>query len=74
MVFDSYPDRSRMKHLYLYNLDKDNVQKIGEFLEPIGYFGETRCDLHPKWNNDGNKIFIDSIHEGKRKLYQINID
>jgi hypothetical protein len=74
MVFDSYPDRSRMKHLYIYDLIKDKVQEIGQFFEPLKYFGETRCDLHPKWNYTGDKIYIDSAHEGKRYLYEIKIE
>jgi len=74
MIFDSYPNRSRLKHLYIYNIVTNEVREIGEFYESLKYFNETRCDLHPKWNCDGKKIFIDSVHEGKRKLYKINID
>jgi hypothetical protein len=74
MAFDSYPDRSRMKKLFIYNLKNDTLDEIGEFFEPMKYFGETRCDLHPKWNYDGSKIFIDSVHEGKRNFYEINLN
>jgi hypothetical protein len=73
MVFDSYPDRSRMKHLFLYDFNSDQLDEIGEFLEPLNYYGETRCDLHPKWNTGGDKLFIDSVHEGKRKLYELSV-
>jgi hypothetical protein len=72
MVFDSYPDRSRMKHLFIYDLRTDEVQDIGQFLEPLKYFGETRCDLHPKLTPSGDGIYIDSVHEGKRQLYKLN--
>lgn len=31
------------------------------------------CDLHPRWNSKGDKAFFDSIHEGTRQLYCINV-
>lgn len=74
MVFDSYPDRSRHKHLYIYDIEKNEVTEIGQFYEPLKYFGETRCDLHPKWNFKGDRIYVDSVHEGVRKLYEIRIE
>lgn len=72
MLFDSYPDRSRMQHLFVYDFETDEVEKIGVFLSPLKYFGESRCDLHPKWSNDGKKIFIDSVHNGIRKLFMVD--
>ncbi|HAQ60678.1 TPA: glycosyl transferase [Candidatus Delongbacteria bacterium] len=71
MLFDSYPDRSRMQHLYIFDVEKDEVKEIGCFLSPLKFFGATRCDLHPRWSSDGKSIYFDSTHEGKRKLYKI---
>lgn len=31
------------------------------------------CDLHPRWNSKGDKVVFDSIHEGTRQMYRINI-
>jgi hypothetical protein len=31
------------------------------------------CDLHPRWNSQGNRIVFDSIHEGTRQMYEINV-
>lgn len=31
------------------------------------------CDLHPRWNSKGDKAFFDSIHEGTRQLYCVNV-
>ncbi len=73
MIFDSYPDRSRMKKLFLYNSKTDELNEMGEFFEPLTYFNETRCDLHPRWNDDGSKVFIDSVHEGSRNLYELKL-
>lgn len=71
MVFDSYPDRSRMKKLYIYNSNNDEVTLFGEFLEPLAFHNESRCDLHPRFNYKKNKIYFDSVHDGQRKLYYL---
>jgi len=68
MLFDSYPDRSRMQHLYIYDIKEDEIEEIGCFLSPLRFFGETRCDLHPRWSSDGKNIYFDSTHEGKRRF------
>lgn len=72
VIFDTYPDKSRMKSLYLYNYDDKNLEKLGEFLESFSFYGETRCDLHPRFSYDAKKIFFDSVHTGKRQLYMLD--
>ena len=73
MLLDTYPDRSRMKGLYVYNFDKNKMNIIAEFFESLEYYNETRCDLHPRFSKDNSAIYVDSVHSGKRKLFKIDL-
>ena len=74
MLFDSYPNRSRNKNLFIYNFDNDEVISLGEFYEALSFYNESRCDLHPRFNSDFSAIYFDSVHSGKRKLYKLNLN
>lgn len=73
LITDSYPGLDRMSFLYLYEIEKDELITLGRFYQPLKYQGEMRIDLHPKWSVDGNRIYFESGHQGKRILYNINI-
>lgn len=74
LVNDSYPLGERLQHLYLYNIPNDKRIDLGKFYSPDVYKGEIRCDLHPRTNRVGDKIIIDSTHEGKgRQMYLVEI-
>lgn len=32
------------------------------------------CDLHPRWNALGTEAVFDSIHEGTRQIYKVNVE
>jgi len=75
ILTDSYPNRKRLKSLLLYNYSNESTEVIGSFYESIKYFGETRCDLHPRLSVDGGgriTCYIDSVHSGKRSLYKLS--
>jgi len=70
---DSYPNKARLKNLALYCLQSGKYEVLGEFYESLNYGNETRCDLHPRFSPDGNRVFFDSVHEGRRHLYMMNL-
>jgi hypothetical protein len=74
LIFDTYPNRSRMKELFLFDFETQKLKQLGAFLEPLKYHGETRCDLHPRFSKDGKKVFFDSVHKGKRRLCYIDLE
>ena len=73
IVFDTYPDKSRMQNLYLYNSNTNLIVPLLELYQSIKYMGECRCDLHPRFSDDGSKVFFDSVYSGKRQLAYIDV-
>lgn len=73
MLTDTYPDRSRMCNLLLFNLEDSRLIRLGKFFSPFKYYGETRCDLHPRFNPCSKKLTFDSVHDGTRKIYEMDI-
>lgn len=74
MLTDEYTDLSRFSKLYVYDLQKRQKFKIGEFFQPLKFRGERRVDLHPKWGPDGKSVSIDSAHTGKRQMYLLDLE
>lgn len=71
IITDTYPDRARIASVYCI---KDNkINKIARVFAPFKYDNDLRCDLHPRWNREGDKVCFDSVFEGKRGLYIVNV-
>lgn len=77
VVFDTYPSRSRIQEVKL-GRDSDtegkNLKIIARVFSPFKYDNDTRCDLHPRWSREGKKVCFDSVFEGHRGLYVVNLD
>ena len=75
IVTDSYPDRARVASINLMdgNERKRENTTIAKVFAPFRYDNDTRCDLHPRWNHAGDKICFDSIFEGHRGMYVVDI-
>jgi len=71
---DTYPDRNRLQHPFLFYVDSGRVVKLGHFYCPPEYRGEWRVDTHPRFSPDGKSVVIDSPHTGEgRQLHLIDI-
>jgi Tol biopolymer transport system component len=73
IVTDTYPNRKRIASVFICNEPNNTYRPIARVFAPFRYDNDVRCDLHPRWNWKGDKICIDSAHEGKRRLYVINL-
>lgn len=72
-VSDTYPDHGRCRHLFTYDMKSHEYKELASLKAPIKYDGPTRCDFHPRLHPDGKHVVIDSIHEGYRGLYEIEL-
>lgn len=74
MLTDSYPDPAdNCRALYLYDIRRDVAYELGRFFADPSYDGPARCDLHPSLSADGKIICFDSIHEGYRGIYHMDV-
>lgn len=67
------PPVPQFRALMLYDPAANRRTDVGRFLVPPGYGGDIRCDLHPRWSRDGRQICFDSVHEGTRQMYVVDV-
>jgi len=70
---DTYPNRDRDRILMLVRCEDYVRFDIGRFHAPPALDGEWRCDLHPNWLRNGMGVCIDSVHEGFRGIYVLDV-
>lgn len=75
IVTDSYPDRARIASINIMDGDESKTENttVAKVFAPFKYDNDTRCDLHPRWNHKGDKVCFDSVFEGHRGLYCVDI-
>lgn len=73
ILLDTYPDAHNNRRIFIYNIaDKKHVG-CGVFRSPPNMRDELRCDLHPRWDRSGTRICFDSMHEGTRQMYVMDV-
>lgn len=74
LLNDTYPDPVDGKRtLMLVRVEDEAVFEVGRFYGPLPELIDTRCDLHPRWSRDGKVICFDSVHEGTRGMYLVDV-
>ncbi len=79
-VSDTYPDRKTNMRLLFFCNESGGPQIVvarhdaGRFNATEPSLVECRCDFHPRWNRAGTRITIDSVHEGYRGVYLLDVE
>ena len=81
ILTDTYPDEEHKRTLILYRVADNLRVDIGRFYSPPELQDrdpqrapyEIRCDLHPRWSRDGRQVCFDSMHEGERQVYVMDV-
>jgi len=74
LVTDTYPNRSRYQTLLTYSEFENKKSTLAKLKAPRSFTGGVKCDLHPRWDRNGEYICFDSAHTGKRALCTIKIE
>jgi hypothetical protein len=68
ILTDTYPNNHRIQHLFIYNVENQQLQLLDKLRSPFKYLNDERCDLHPKWSFDNKYILVDNTNSGYRTL------
>lgn len=74
LLTDTYTDLQNMQPLRVYDIENDICAELGKFYSLPRCVEDIRCDLHPRWNENGSLISFDSTHEGRRGIYLVDFD
>ena len=63
-----------MRHWKMVRLADNAGRDVGDFyVREIYHDIYCRCDLHPRWRLDGKQIGFNSVHEGTRQVYVMDV-
>ena len=73
LLTDQYPDQAGNRPLIIFDLEKEIRYDLGNFYAAPVASLEYRCDLHPRWDRTGRLVCVDSVHEGSRQMYLVDL-
>jgi len=66
IITDTYPDKYREQSLIIYNMNNNETKTLSNFYIPCTFFGEIRCDLHPRLSPNGAYVCVDNVQNNLR--------
>lgn len=74
ILSDSYP-QDGLQTLILIDAESGRFETLGTFRhrQPESAPDDVRCDLHPRWSPDGQVVTVDSIHDGRRGIWLLEL-
>ncbi|MGI5868721.1 MAG: TolB family protein [Kiritimatiellia bacterium] len=73
MAADTY-SIDGVQRLSLVRVSDGALTEVGRFRHQAGNdLVDVRCDLHPRWSSDGRVLTVDSIHDGHRRIYALDV-
>ena len=73
LITDTYPDQYGESFLLVYDCEKEKLTMLDKEYLPVWFYGETRCDLHPRVSPSGKFVCIDTVAQGKRVMKLLEI-
>ena len=69
------PDHRPADHrlLIVFDTRSGQVHELARLYTDPALGKVNRCDLHPRWSRDGRQVCIDSVHEGERQMYVVDV-
>lgn len=72
LLTDTYQDHYGERSVLIGRADGTEILEVARMDNPARLFGEYRCDLHPRWDCEGQQVCFDSAHSGRRAMYVID--
>lgn len=74
LATDTYPDKLNERKLMVMDMKNQAILPLGTYAVPEIYRGQYwRCDLHPRWSSDGRQLGFNSVHNGTRQVYVMDV-
>ena len=68
-VTDTYPDKAGFQKILLVNEQSGDITTVLKIYSTSKHMGVQRCDLHPRYSVENNRVYFDADIDGRRRIY-----